>query len=107
MTAVCEWRERKKMQFITLEGEMDFDGWRTAARALALNDVAPADVTWTVKGNQPELFEPTELTPPLEPPDRTFNVPARLRAGADRDPASRPAALCHPVPAAVAAAEQS
>ena len=66
------------MHFITLESETDFDGWRTAARALALNDVAPADVTWTVKGNQPELFEPTELTPPLEPPDGTFNVPARF-----------------------------
>ena len=28
---------------ITLDGETDFDGWRKAARALALNDVKPAE----------------------------------------------------------------
>jgi uracil-DNA glycosylase len=66
------------MHFITLASETDFDGWRAAARALALNDVTPADVTWTVKGNQPELFEPDELAPPPERPDGTFSVPARF-----------------------------
>jgi probable DNA metabolism protein len=65
------------MHFITLESETDFDGWRAAARELALNDVTPADVTWTVKGSQPELFEPAALAP-LEPRDGTFNVPGRF-----------------------------
>ena len=33
------------MHCITLDSETDFDGWRKAARALALNDVKPSDVT--------------------------------------------------------------
>src|ERR1043166_878668 len=65
------------MHFITLESETDFDGWRRAARALALNDVAPAAVTWTVRGREPELFEAREEIPPPAP-DGTFNVPARF-----------------------------
>jgi uracil-DNA glycosylase len=64
------------MHFITLDSETDFDGWRKTARALALNHVSPSDVTWRVRGNQPELFEPT--APPLEPPHSTFNVPAKF-----------------------------
>ena len=54
------------MHHITLDSETDFDGWRKAARALALNDVKPSDVTWRVAGDAPELFAPT--APPLEPP---------------------------------------
>jgi uracil-DNA glycosylase len=61
---------------ITLDSETDFDGWRKAARALALNDVKPSDVTWHVAGDTSELFEPT--TPPLEPPPGTFNVSAKF-----------------------------
>ncbi|NOJ45603.1 UdgX family uracil-DNA binding protein [Bradyrhizobium archetypum] len=64
------------MRIITLNSETDFDGWRTAARALALNDVKPSDVTWRVADDAPELFEPTNL--PLEPPHGTFNVPAKF-----------------------------
>jgi probable DNA metabolism protein len=64
------------MHHITLERETDFDGWRKAARALALNDVRPSDVSWRVAGDAPELFEPTD--PPLQPPQGTFNVPARF-----------------------------
>ena len=60
----------------TLKSETDFDGWRKAARALALNEVKPSDVTWHVAGDAPELFEPT--VPPLEPPEGTFNVSARF-----------------------------
>ncbi|MEH2628332.1 uracil-DNA glycosylase family protein [Bradyrhizobium sp. AZCC 1719] len=62
------------MHHITLDSETDFDGWRQAARALALNDVKPSDVSWRVAA--PELFAPT--APPLEPPQGTFNVPARF-----------------------------
>ncbi len=64
------------MHILTLDSETDFDGWRKAARALALNDVKPSDVTWNVAGDAPELFEPTD--PPLEPPHGTFSVPARF-----------------------------
>lgn len=64
------------MHFITLDSETDFDGWRTAARALAMNGVKPADITWRVRGNAPELFEPT--TPPPAPPHGTFNVSGKF-----------------------------
>ena len=67
------------MHFITLDGETDFDGWRKAARALLLQNASPADVTWRVRGNAPELFEPTAL--PLEiPPGHSFNVSAKFIA---------------------------
>src|SRR3954452_13600903 len=65
------------MHFISLAGETDFEGWRKAARALALNNVMPAEVTWTVQGNEPELFEPPAAAP-LETPHATFNVPAKF-----------------------------
>jgi probable DNA metabolism protein len=61
---------------ITLDGETDFDGWRKAARALALNEVKPSDVTWRVARDAPELFAPT--AGPLEPQGRTFSVSARF-----------------------------
>src|SRR6201996_7804172 len=68
------------MQFITLESETDFNGWRTAARTLVLSDVKPSDVTWTVQGNEPELFaavaEPSPPHPAQAP--ATFNVPAKF-----------------------------
>ena len=64
------------MHHITLDGETDFDGWRKAARALALNDVKPSDVIWNVAGDAPELFAPTAA--PLEPPEGTFNVSSRF-----------------------------
>src|ERR1700712_3590399 len=65
------------MHFISLNSETDFGGWRKAARALALNNLAPAKVTWTVAGNEPELFEPRTAAP-LETPHGTFNVPAKF-----------------------------
>ncbi|MBA2402897.1 MAG: UdgX family uracil-DNA binding protein [Bradyrhizobium sp.] len=65
------------MHHITLDSETDFDGWRKAARMLVLNDVSPADVTWRVQGDVPELFEPTAL--PLETPQGGgFNVSAKF-----------------------------
>jgi uracil-DNA glycosylase len=64
------------MHVVTLDSDTDFDGWRKAARALAINGVTPADVTWRVQGHAPDLFE--ELpSPPLPeiPSETTFNVP--------------------------------
>ena len=65
------------MHFITLDSETDFDGWRAAARALALHHVAPADVTWTVQGHEPELFEPASPASQLEA-QGAFTVSARF-----------------------------
>jgi len=48
----------------------DYEGWRDAARALALADIAPADVVWTVAGDAGDLFaEPASetLPPPISP----------------------------------------
>ncbi|MFG3594933.1 UdgX family uracil-DNA binding protein [Bradyrhizobium sp. RDI18] len=64
------------MHHIILDSQTDFDGWRKAARALALNDVKPSDVSWRVADDAPELF--ASIAPPLEPPQGTFNVPARF-----------------------------
>jgi DNA polymerase len=64
------------MHIIALDHETDFDGWRRAARALALNDVKPTDVTWNVAGNAPELFAPT--MGPLDLPGGTFSISARF-----------------------------
>src|SRR5580704_8252871 len=68
------------MHFITLDSETDFDGWCKAARALVLHEVKPDDITWTVRGNAPELFAPEAEAPLPEPPpvNATFNVPAKF-----------------------------
>jgi uracil-DNA glycosylase len=68
------------MHFITLDNETDFNGWRTAARTLILSDVNPSDVTWTVRGNEPELFAPIAETTPPEAmrATATFSVPAKF-----------------------------
>ena len=67
------------MHFITLDSETDFDGWRKAARALVLHEVKPADITWAVRGNAPELFAPQAETPPPDlPAAASFNVPSKF-----------------------------
>ncbi len=82
------------MKCITLDSETDFEGWRKAARELALNQVSPSGVTWMVRGSEPDLFEPiAEPLPTEQPrgPDQatdeatdqstikgTFNVPAKF-----------------------------
>src|SRR6185312_15907739 len=71
-------KENNTMHHIILDGETDFDGWRKAARTLALNGAKPADVTWSVRGAEPELFVAEAPQPLLEPPHGTFNVPARF-----------------------------
>src|SRR5882757_4513105 len=65
------------MHLITLDSETDFDGWRKTARALVLNGVKTSEVTWTVRGHESGLFEPSVDTP-LEVPHGTFNVPAKF-----------------------------
>ncbi len=63
---------------IILDSETDFDGWRRAARALALNNVAPRDVVWRTSGNEPDLFTPAAAALPDGPLVSTFNVPAQF-----------------------------
>jgi DNA polymerase len=64
------------MHFITLDSETDFQGWRNAARAMALNDISPAEVTWRVQGNDTELFGPVAAA--LPEAHGTFNVTAKF-----------------------------
>ena len=65
------------MHVITLDSETDLDGWRRAARRLALNGIAPREVAWTVRGNEPELFG-AEPERPLEEAHGSFNVPGKF-----------------------------
>lgn len=63
------------MPHVTLATETDFDGWRSAARALATQSIPPADVTWHVDGHDAGLF----TSAPFVPTSVTrsgFNVPA-------------------------------
>ena len=63
------------MRSIVLDTETDFQGWRRAARALALDGVAPEDALWSVS-------EPADLfaapAPDVPPPTGTFSVPRAL-----------------------------
>jgi probable DNA metabolism protein len=66
------------MNAVILKHQTDFDGWRQAARTLVLDGVSPADVIWSVEGDEDELFASTGTTP--QPPSsiETFNVPAKF-----------------------------
>ena len=60
---------------VTLQTPDDFDGWREAARSLAMAGVHPADVSWGIAGGAGDLF--ADAPPPLPPPDgqRVLSVP--------------------------------
>lgn len=45
------------MHRVTLEHEEDFDGWRSAARALAQQGEDPSNVIWSVQGITLDLFD--------------------------------------------------
>ena len=59
------------MYAVRLASEIDFEGWRDAARRLRLADVAPPEVVWRV-GEAAGLFDGPEPPPP--PPDAGFSV---------------------------------
>lgn len=74
---------------VTLSGETDFNGWRDAARALALNDVKADDIGWRT-GEDKDLFStPTPL--PATPEGATMNVPREFIDKAQ-------AVICHSDP---------
>jgi probable DNA metabolism protein len=64
------------MHHIILDSDTDFEGWRKTARALALNDVKPADVTWNVKDAEAELFAPAAQQ--LPPARDSFHVSGKF-----------------------------
>ena len=69
------------MHSIVLAHPVDWAGWRAAARTLALAEVRPEDVVWSVEAPD-DLFAGT-ADPPLaeaaaEAPVATFNVPRAL-----------------------------
>ncbi|HEX2529451.1 MAG TPA: UdgX family uracil-DNA binding protein [Geminicoccus sp.] len=53
------------------------DGWRAAARRLALAGVAPEMVGWAVEGEQDALFD-DDVLPPMPDGDAAFSVPRRF-----------------------------
>src|SRR3712207_4652265 len=59
------------MRVVSLAHEEDFDGWRDAARSLALARVSPSEVSWSVGAPQ-DLFD-DEAVPKSEGP--AFSVP--------------------------------
>ena len=60
------------MRSITLASETDFDGWRKAARALALNEIKPSDVIWSVRGDA------SAIDPSLAAASGAFSVSAKF-----------------------------
>jgi DNA polymerase len=61
------------MRAVTLAHEEDFDGWRDAARSLALGGVPPEEVTWSVGAAQDLFGDEAVLEPPTGGP--AFSVP--------------------------------
>src|SRR5688500_16623615 len=66
------------MRTVALADAQDFNGWRAAARALALERVPPNEVEWVVGGTQAagDLFADSAPTSaPLTIGDAAFSVP--------------------------------
>ncbi len=78
------------MPVVLLDHDADFDGWRSAARALVAAEIPSDDIIWQVAGAQADLLAgaPTEL-PAVE---ATFAVPKRFVELAE-------AVICHRDPA--------
>lgn len=51
------------MQLVRLSSETDFNGWRTAARALLIEGISPEHITWHVGGDGATLFDTPEFVP--------------------------------------------
>ncbi|MGN6466994.1 MAG: TIGR03915 family putative DNA repair protein, partial [Rhizobiaceae bacterium] len=60
---------------VRLSGETDFDGWREAARRLALNGVTPGEIVWTVSGKDADNLFAGQETLPEVPEERELKVP--------------------------------
>ena len=62
------------IETIILDGETDLQGWRSAARRLALAGIAPENTIWSV-GEATDLFAGAPAAPP---PAAAFSVPRAL-----------------------------
>src|SRR5688572_10604633 len=63
------------MRTVTLADPQDFEGWRAAARELALERVPPAEVEWAVGGGAADLFAAAPAPPPAGGDGAAFSVP--------------------------------
>ena len=63
------------MHSVTLANVDDFDGWRAAARNLALAAVPPEAVTWQVGDGPGDLFAQPASPPEAAAPGAVFSVP--------------------------------
>ncbi len=63
------------MTLVRLESEDDFDGWRTAARALAVACVPGGEVHWQVGDGVGDLFAGADAAPPPAAEASAFSVP--------------------------------
>jgi DNA polymerase len=79
------------MRAVTLAAEDDFEGWRDAARALALAGVAPEEVVWQVGDGVGDLFGDAPA-PVAAAPGAIFSVPRAFLSLAET-------AICHADPA--------
>jgi len=78
------------MPVVFLDHDADFDGWRTAARALAAAEVPSDDIIWQVAGAQADLLAGAPT--PLPATVASFAVPRRFVELAE-------AVICHRDPA--------
>jgi DNA polymerase len=69
--------ERLPIRIVQLDGEDDFEGWRDAARAMAVLHVAPGEILWRVGGDG-DLFGVPTAAPAAAP--GLFAVPAKFMA---------------------------
>ena len=65
--------ERPAIRTVRLSAQDDFEGWREAARALALVGAAPSEVLWEIAGEASDLFGAPAPAPPA--PAGLFSVP--------------------------------
>ena len=79
------------MRRVTLAHEEDFEGWREAARPLALAHVPPAEVSWQVAGGATDLFARDGEPPPQPTEGGAFSVPRAFLALAET-------VICHSDP---------
>jgi uracil-DNA glycosylase len=64
--------ERRAIRTVRLAAQDDYDGWREAARALALVGAAPEEIVWQVAGEAADLFGAPAPAPPA--PAGLFSV---------------------------------
>src|SRR5271170_5997528 len=66
------------MHYIVLKHQTDFDGWRQAARTLVLDGITLTNATWSVEGDEDQLFATMKTASQPRSSTETFNVPAKF-----------------------------